>query len=197
VTQLQYKRGVLCTGKTPCDTNLPVYYTVPITRLLSRNVVTVLFWPLMFVLSVAITIVQIFTSQQKHSVCGFSSTKINGSIPFIFNDESTGSCIWFRLDLYMSHVKKHETVTICASADSFNFSYSPTHRATRAHTAVNVPAVTSYHGAVREISKVTRNKRRLRHIHVKITLKTLHKCKRSVDHTTSQIAGAEAWALFR
>jgi non-homologous end joining protein Ku len=34
--------------------------------------------------------------------------------------------------------------------------------------AVNVPAVTSrYHGAVREISKVTRNKRRLRHIHVK------------------------------
>jgi hypothetical protein len=35
--------------------------------------------------------------------------------------------------------------------------------------AVNVPAVTSrYHGAVREISKVTRNKCRLRHIHVKI-----------------------------
>jgi hypothetical protein len=34
--------------------------------------------------------------------------------------------------------------------------------------AVNVPAVTSrYHGTVREISKVTRNKRRLRHIHVK------------------------------
>jgi hypothetical protein len=34
--------------------------------------------------------------------------------------------------------------------------------------AVKVPAVTSrYHGTVREISKVTQNKRRLRHIHVK------------------------------
>jgi hypothetical protein len=33
-------------------------------------------------------------------------TKINGKrIPFIFNDESTGSCICLRLDLYMSHVK--------------------------------------------------------------------------------------------
>jgi hypothetical protein len=49
------------------------------------------------------------------------------------------------------------------------FSYSPTHPATRAHTAVNVPGVTSrYHGTLREISKVTRNKRRLRHIHVNI-----------------------------
>jgi hypothetical protein len=28
-------------------------------------------------------------------------------IPFIFNDESTGSCICIRLDLYMSHVKKY------------------------------------------------------------------------------------------
>jgi hypothetical protein len=38
--------------------------------------------------------------------------------------------------------------------------------------AVNVPAVTSrYHGAVRAISKVTRNKRLLTHIHVKILLK--------------------------
>jgi hypothetical protein len=34
--------------------------------------------------------------------------------------------------------------------------------------AVNFPAVTSrYHGTVREISQVTRNKRRLRHTHVK------------------------------
>jgi hypothetical protein len=75
MTQYQYKRGVLCTGQTSCDANLPVNYTVAITRLLSRNVVTVPFWPLMFDLSVVITIVQIFTSQQKHSDCGFSSTK--------------------------------------------------------------------------------------------------------------------------
>jgi hypothetical protein len=26
-------------------------------------------------------------------------------IPFIFNDESTGSCIYLRLDLYMSHLQ--------------------------------------------------------------------------------------------
>jgi hypothetical protein len=59
-------------------------------------------------------------------------------------------------------------ISICASADSFYFSYSLTHPATRAHTAVNVPGVTSrYHGTVHEISKVTQNKRRLRHIHVK------------------------------
>jgi hypothetical protein len=33
--------------------------------------------------------------------------------------------------------------------------------------AVTVPTVTSrYHGTISEISKVTRNKRRLRHIHV-------------------------------
>jgi hypothetical protein len=38
-------------------------------------------------------------------------TKIKSKrIPFIFNDESTGSCICLRLDLYLSHVK-----TRCAS----------------------------------------------------------------------------------
>jgi hypothetical protein len=95
------------------------------------------------------------------------------SIPFIFNDEGTGSCICLRLDLYMSHVK-----IICASADSFYFSYSHIHpryprpqmciRNAYVSVAVNVPAVTSrHHGTVREISKVTRNKRRLKHIHVK------------------------------
>jgi hypothetical protein len=60
------------------------------------------------------------------------------NISFIFNDESTGSCVCLRLNLYMSHVKKHETVIICASADSFYFSYSPTHSATRAHTCAYV-----------------------------------------------------------
>jgi hypothetical protein len=84
------------------------------------------------------------------------------SIPFIFNDESTGSCICLRLDLYMSHVK-----IICVSADSFYFSYFPhPSRSPRPHmcirnayvsVAVNVPAVTSrYHVTVRDISKVTR-----------------------------------------
>jgi hypothetical protein len=35
-------------------------------------------------------------------------TKIKSKrIPFIFNDESTGSCICLRLNLYMSHVKKY------------------------------------------------------------------------------------------
>jgi hypothetical protein len=94
------------------------------------------------------------------------------SVPFIFNDESTGSCICLRLDLYMSHVK-----IICASADSFYFFISPPIRYPRSHmhirnayvsVAVNVLAVTSrYHGTVPEISKVTQNKWRLRHIHVK------------------------------
>jgi hypothetical protein len=32
----------------------------------------------------------------------------------------------------------HETVIICASADSFYFSYSPTHPATRAHKCAYV-----------------------------------------------------------
>jgi hypothetical protein len=35
------------------------------------------------------------------------STKKSKRIPFIFNDESTGSCICLRLDLYMSHIKKY------------------------------------------------------------------------------------------
>jgi hypothetical protein len=43
------------------------------------------------------------------------------SIPFIFNDESTGSCICLRLDLYMSHVK-----ITCTTADCFCFLCSPT-----------------------------------------------------------------------
>jgi hypothetical protein len=35
-------------------------------------------------------------------------TKIKGKrIPFIFNDESTGSCMCLRLDLYLSHIKKY------------------------------------------------------------------------------------------
>jgi hypothetical protein len=64
----------------------------------------------------------------------------------------------------MSHVKKYNRYAL---QQYVGFSSSPTHSATRAHTAVNVTAVTSrYHGAVREISNVTRNKRRLRHIHV-------------------------------
>jgi hypothetical protein len=54
------------------------------------------------------------------------------SIPFIFNDESTGSCICLRLDLYMSHVKNitdtHHNNTC--------FSSSPTYLATRAHTCI-------------------------------------------------------------
>jgi hypothetical protein len=33
-------------------------------------------------------------------------------IPFIFNDESTGSCICLRLDLYMSHVNKVQPIRI-------------------------------------------------------------------------------------
>jgi hypothetical protein len=46
--------------------------------------------------------------------------------------------VCLRLDLYMSYVKKHETVIICASADSFYFSYFPNHPATRAHTCAYV-----------------------------------------------------------
>jgi hypothetical protein len=34
------------------------------------------------------------------------------SIPFIFNDESTGSCICLRLDLYVSHVKLNGIVEV-------------------------------------------------------------------------------------
>jgi hypothetical protein len=29
-------------------------------------------------------------------------------LPFIFNDENTGSCICLRLDLYMSYIKKYD-----------------------------------------------------------------------------------------
>jgi hypothetical protein len=36
-----------------------------------------------------------------------ATVKKSKRIPFIFNDESTGSCIRLRLDLYMSHVKKY------------------------------------------------------------------------------------------
>jgi hypothetical protein len=55
------------------------------------------------------------------------------SIPFIFNDESTGSCTCLRLDLYLSHLK----IITCATADSFCslFPYPPT---TRAHTCAYV-----------------------------------------------------------
>jgi hypothetical protein len=34
-----------------------------------------------------------------------SANKKGKRIPFIFNDESTGSCIFLRLNLYLSHVK--------------------------------------------------------------------------------------------
>jgi hypothetical protein len=36
-------------------------------------------------------------------------------IPFIFNDESTGSCICLRLDIYMTHV-----LLLCVSVIFFN-----------------------------------------------------------------------------
>jgi hypothetical protein len=37
-------------------------------------------------------------------------------IPFIYNDESTGSCICLRLDLYMSHIKigARHLVSLCS-----------------------------------------------------------------------------------
>jgi hypothetical protein len=35
------------------------------------------------------------------------SSKKSKRVPFIFNDESTGSYICRRVDLYMSHVKKY------------------------------------------------------------------------------------------
>jgi hypothetical protein len=46
-----------------------------------------------------------------HRVRSMADTDIdavkNKRIPFIFNDESTGSCICLRLNLYMSHVQKY------------------------------------------------------------------------------------------
>jgi hypothetical protein len=58
-------------------------------------------------------------------ICNYSK---KGSILFIFNDESTGSCICFRLDLHMSHVK-----VTCATADCFCFLCSLP-LTTRSHT---------------------------------------------------------------
>jgi hypothetical protein len=60
---------------------------------------------------------------------GRSATKKSKRIPFIFNDERTGTCICLRLDLYMSHVKNmcHSGLLLFLSL----FSYpSPT----RSHT---------------------------------------------------------------
>jgi hypothetical protein len=53
-------------------------------------------------------------------------------IPFIFNDESTGSCICLRLDLYMSHV-----LLLCVSRIAF-VHCSPTPSTTRSHTCAYV-----------------------------------------------------------
>jgi hypothetical protein len=79
-----------------------------------------------------------------------ATIKIKKRIPFIFNDESTRSCICLRLDLYMSHVK------YAPQRIAFIFLIPPP-IPLRAPVAVNVPGVTSrYHGTVREISKVTR-----------------------------------------
>jgi hypothetical protein len=59
-------------------------------------------------------------------------------IHFIFNDESTGSCICLRLDLYMSHVK-HDTIITCATALCFCFYLSsPTPLTNRSHTCAYV-----------------------------------------------------------
>jgi hypothetical protein len=58
------------------------------------------------------------------------------SIPFIFNDESTASCICLRLDLYMSHVKITR-----ATADCFCFLCSPTPSTTRSHTCAYVTRI--------------------------------------------------------
>jgi hypothetical protein len=57
-------------------------------------------------------------------------------IPFIFNDESAGSCICLRLDLYMSHVK-HDTIITCSTAVCFCFYLSsPTPPTNRSHTCL-------------------------------------------------------------
>jgi hypothetical protein len=64
---------------------------------------------------------------------GRSATK-KESIPFIFNDESTGSCICLRLDLHMSHVK-----ITCATAVCFCFYLNfPTPPTNRSHTCAYV-----------------------------------------------------------
>jgi hypothetical protein len=49
------------------------------------------------------TEIQVRYSHGSHDVLYFVKSK---RMPFIFNDESTGSCICLRLDLHMSHVKK-------------------------------------------------------------------------------------------
>jgi hypothetical protein len=51
----------------------------------------------------------IFSSSEEVRKCVWKRLHHIGKkrIPFIFNDESTGSCICLRLDLYMSHVKKY------------------------------------------------------------------------------------------
>jgi hypothetical protein len=60
-------------------------------------------------------------------------------IPFIFNDKSTGSSICLRLDLYLSHVKKHYTIITWATAVCFCFYLCyPTPPITRSHTCAYV-----------------------------------------------------------
>ena len=82
-----------------------------------------------------------------------------------FNDRSTGSCICLRLDLSMSHVKYNRYCFVLLPSLPSPFPHpAPLH-------------VTSYtyryrmrwrHESAVTACKVTRNKRRLRHIHVKM-----------------------------
>jgi hypothetical protein len=69
--------------------------------------------------------------------CFTLQSKKKESIPFIFNDESTGSCIYLRLDLYMSHVKK-KYITDTHNNNTCVFLLPPTHPATRAHTCAYI-----------------------------------------------------------
>jgi hypothetical protein len=114
-----------------------------------------------------------------------SCKKKTQSIPFIFNDESTGSCICLRLDIYMSQVK-----ITCATADSFCslFPYPPTTcaptRASVTHMKDNVSRSFEIRQVIHDtcisngqwpqcdvtkcaVTKVIRSNLDPRHIHVK------------------------------
>jgi hypothetical protein len=70
------------------------------------------------------------------SICTIKKRKL---ISFIFNDKSTGSCTYLRLDLYLSHVKKHDTIITCATAVCFCFYLcSPSPPTIRSHTCAYV-----------------------------------------------------------
>jgi hypothetical protein len=77
-------------------------------------------------------------------------------IPSIFKDENTGSCICLRSLIYMSHVNKIKPIRVKMIRIAAIRSMAPAWR----HELVRCACGT--------VSKVIRNKRAVRHIHVKI-----------------------------